>query len=49
MPKNKYNKTKVILTRVNKRHEKKLDKLQKKFHLRDNPKVIRHLIEKEEV
>ena len=49
MKKNKHNKTIPITFRVNKRLQKKLNKIQSKFRMRDYSKTIRHLIEKEEV
>ena len=47
--KNKYNRDNATLTMFSDDEKIKLAKLKEKFKLRDEPKVIRHLVNKERV
>ena len=49
MKKNKYNRDNPVMTMFNDKEKEKLSKLKEKFNLRDEPKVIRHLVNKEKV
>ena len=47
--KNRYNRDNPVMTMFSDEEKDKLSKLKDKFKLRDEPKVIRHLVNKERV